>query len=424
MTFATKVQSLVGAHSGIYDPAIDWTISKIYETSGSYISRYGVLTGLEEAFADQVALGISATTPLGLTTSSNIVTTGPGAAFNGGIQTIDASTLTRISNGAFSGVNYGLGSYASVLVGSQEYNITCGNGAPLGGTHSIIICQDTAQIYYDGWPAGNNGGTLCAGPPGLNTVYLATAPTASGNIPQTVTIQAYLCGASPSKSTVIVVSPTDIDAGWTEIYFGGFCLDKTDNNLLVFFSGQTGATTLSYLTKIDVGGSISWTHAVTNNGSNPAGSHGVMANSSITHSQYGYVCTAGTPTITIVDTTDGSTISTQTTGLNGLTMPGPTGCYNDTLGCIVSYMSNMYVDADSATLLNTTPSSFSGYGVLYITEGYSPPSTSRRFLAQSRPIRRGPHRTSAIVPITDDARITESGDIRITMEADIRIVLP
>ncbi len=53
-----------------------------------------------------------------------------------------------------------------------------------------------------------------------------------------------------------------------------------------------------------------------------------------------------------------------------------------------------------------------------------PSSGARRFLAQSRPVRRGPHRTAAIVPITDNARITESGDIRITMEADIRIVLP
>ncbi len=424
MTFATKIQSLVGAHSGTYDPAIDWTISKIYETSGTYITRYGVLTGLEEAFADQTALGMAASDPLGLTSGANLVTSGPGAAFNGGIQTIDASSLTRISNGAFSGVHYGGGSYASVLVGSQEYNMASGTGAPVGGTHSVMICQDTTQIYADNWPVGAATGMLCAGPSGSDTIYLATGRTASAGLPPAV-LTSYLCGASPTKATIGTYLGSDIDAGWTEIYFGGICLDQTDNNILAFFSGQTGAVPLSYLVKLDaVTGTILWQHTITNNGTTRAGSFGVMSQSSITHSQYGYVCTSGTPTITIVDTTDGSTLSTQTTGLHGFLSPAPAGCYNDTLGCVVSIMSNTYIDADSATLLNSTPSNFSGYGALYIAEGFHPPSTSRRFLAQSRPIRRGPHRTAAVVPITDDARITENGDIRITMEADIRIVLP
>ncbi len=69
------------------------------------------------------------------------------------------------------------------------------------------------------------------------------------------------------------------------------------------------------------------------------------------------------------------------------------------------------------------------YSNLYLVSadipGPTPTSTPRRFLAQSRPVRRGQNRSgTAVVPVTDDARITQSGDIRITMEADIRVILP
>ncbi len=374
MTFGTQIQSLTGAHSGIYGPAINWADNAVFENSGSYLTRYGLLSGLEEASNTLASLGSSATYPNGMGPDGTLILNGPGAAYVNGIQTIDPTTLTRIAAGAYSpAVTYGGGDITGVLVGSQLYSIDCGTGGPVAGTHKIIISQDATVVYTDAWPTGSNGGTLCAGPSGSNTVYLATAPTSSADSPQQVDIQAYICGISISKSTIVTLDPTDIDAGWTEIYFGGFCLDQTDNNLLAFFSGQSGASPLSKLVKIDATtGDVLWTHTITNNGSNPAGGSGVMKNSSITNGQYGYVCTAGTPTITIVDTSDGSTISTQTTGLHGLTMVSASGCYNDTLGCIVGVFGYTYADADSPARLNSTPSSFSGYGALYIAPGVSP----------------------------------------------------
>ncbi len=387
MTFATKIQSLVGAHSGIYGPAINWGANQIFENSGSYLTRYGVLSGLEEAFNDSTTLQFSATYPNGIAPDGTLILNGPGAPFNGGIQTVDPTTLARISSGAYSGVTYGGGDITGVLVGSQVYSVDCGPGGGVGGTHKTIISQGTTQVYTDNWYGGAAGAMLCAGPYGADLVYAATFSTQSTDSPQQVQLKSYHLGAVITPTTIATYVPTDLDAGWTQIYFGGFCLDQTDGNLLAFFSGQSGATPLSRFVKINsTTGAIVWNNAVANNGAFPAGGFGPMKNSSITHSRYGYVCTAGTPTIYIINTADGSTVSTQTTGLNGLTLVAAEGCYNDTRGCIVSNMSNTYVDADSATLLNSTPASFSGYGVLYIAEPFSTPQ-SRRFLAMLGPIR-------------------------------------
>ncbi len=388
MPFTTKIQSLVGAHSGIYGPAIDWTNNLFFEPGGSYLTRYGLITGLEEAFADQAALGMPATYSLALTSDGSIIGAGPGAAFNGGIQTIDPATLTSTSAHAFTGGHYA-SHFAGVLVGSQQYCIGNGPGGAIGGTKAIIICQDTTQIYADSWPAYSTSGSdftgnLCAGKQGANTVYMFISPNPGGVTPQKVGIYEYTCSGSPSKRTLVEFIPADIDAAWTEIYFGGACIDQTDGNLLMFLSGQSGATTINYLLKVSVtDGSIVWQSAAVGT---TARNLGAMQESSITHSRFGYVATDATPTIVIVNTTDGSTVSTQTTGLNGLNLVLDNGAYNDTAGCIVSWFGYNYTDADSPIQLNSTPSSFNGYGVLYIAAPYSVPS-ARRFLAVMGPIR-------------------------------------
>ncbi len=388
MPFTTKIQSLVGAHSGIYGPSIDWANNRVFEPGGSWLSRYGLLTGLEEAFADQAALGWAATYTGALTADGNIIGPGPGAPFNGGIQIIDQTTLTRISGAAFSGGHF-CNSYAGVLVGSQQYCIGTGPGGAVGGTKATVICQDVTQIYADSWPAYSLSGadfnaSLCAGKDGANTVYLFISPNPGSVTPQKVGIYEYLCGASPSKRTLVEFIPTDIDAGWTEIHFGGACIDQADGNLLIFLAGQFGAATINYLLKISVtDGSTIWQSAAVGT---TARNIGAMSNSSIVHNQFGYVSTDATPTIVIVNTVNGSTISTQTTGLHGLNLVLDNGAYNDTLGCVVSWFDYNYLDTDSPIQLNSTPSSFNGYGVLYVAAPFSVPSP-RRFLAVSGPIR-------------------------------------
>ncbi len=428
MTFATKIQSLTGAHSGIYGPSVNWGTNQVTETNGSNISQYGFLTGLEIIYADQVALSWSATYGSALGADGTIIGPGPGAAFNGGIQTLDPAALTRTANAAFSGGHY-CSSFAGVLVGSQQYCIGTGPGGAIGGTKATVICQDVTQIYADSWPAFSTAGSdfgasLCAGKQGNNTVYLTLSPTGGGVIPQKVGFVEYLCGAVPSMRTLVEYIPTDIDAAWTQISFGGCCIDQTDGNLLVFLAGQSGATTRNYLLKVSVtDGSTIWQAAAA--GTNARVSY-AMQNSSILHSRFGYVAPE-VPLITLVNTTNGSTVSTQSTGIHGVALVTKSEAYNDTLGCTFGWYDFTYIDADSPTRLNTTAASFNGLGALYIADAFTPPpsSTSRRFLAQSRPT--DPRVTFGqvpIVPVTDDARITESGDIRITMEADIRVILP
>ncbi len=397
MPFGTTIQSLTGAHSGTYGPAVDWLNNKVYETSGAYISRYGLVSGLEEANADQAALGIPATYPLALGQDGNLITEGPGAPFNGGIQTIDPSTLASISGGAFSGVSYGGGDFAGVQVGGDQWCVAVGPGGGIGGTHKILICEGVTQVYSEGWPAGTNVATLCPGPSGSAKVYMCVGAFSSGDTQQ-ITLNSYECNLGPviNKDTIVVLDPTDIDAAWTEIYPCGFCLDQTDDNLIMFVAGQSGATTLNYLIKIDVSdGSILWQHTVLGAGSSRAGGFRTTSRSSITQGQFGYVCTASSAKIVIVDTSDGSTISTQTTGINGFSCSTGNGFYNDTLGAFVGIFSYNYIDADSPARLNSTPSTFNGYGVLYIAPGVAPgpgpgdvgDAGSRRWMAAIRPRR-------------------------------------
>ncbi len=427
MTFATKLQSLIGAHSGTFGPAVDWDTAKIYEV-GSYVARYGILSGLEEAFVTIGSLGIPATYPLALGQDGNLVSAGPGAPFNGGIQTIDPATLTSISAAPFSGVSYGGGDFAGILVGGDPWCVAVGPGGGIGGTHKILICEGVNQVYSDGFPAGTNVATLCPAMPGTNKVYMCVGAFGSGDTQQ-ITLNSYECNLGPiiNKDTIAVIDPTDIDAGWSELYPHGFCLDETDENLILFVGGQSGATPLNYMIKVDVStGSILWKHVILGAGATYAGGGVVTSRSSIKHSRFGYVCTAGTQIIVIVDTTDGSTVSTQTSGLDGFSSPSGYGCYNDTIGGFLGVFSFSFVGADSPEKLNSTPDVWTdGFGILYIADRFAPDTTVRRFLSQSRPVRHGQNRSgAAVVPVTDDARITQSGDIRITMEADIRVILP
>ncbi len=412
MTFATKIQSLTGANSGVYGPSVSWAENYVIETNGSKVTRYGLLTGLEELAENQTW---TATFGTGLTSDGSIMAPN--------IQILDKDTLLTVSTGVLS--DFG-SMFAGVMVGSQQYCVANGPGGAIGGTHTIMICEDVTQVFSEQWPAYAASGSshsayLCAGKQGNSTVYLCVTPNVSGSL-QKVTIVEYICAPIPTKRTLVEYVPTDVDAGWTEVYFGGACIDQTDGNLLMFLAGQSGATTRNYLLKVSVtDGSTVWQVAAAGTSARVPY---VMQCSSILHQRFGYVSTDGPATITIVDTTDGSTVSTQTTGLDGVALVQVSEAYNDTLGCTFGWYFFTDMGADSPEQLNSTPSSFDGLGVLYVAERFAPATTSRRFLAQSRPVRRGPHRTSAIVPITDDARITESGDIRITMEADIRIVLP
>lgn len=421
MPFRPAIQSLTGAHSGIYDGTIDWAQNRVFETSGSWITRYGLLSGLEELAVGQVALGIPATYGLALNSAGDVITAGPGAAFNGGIQTLSQTTLTSTSAHAFSGGTYG-SSFAAVLVGSQKYSVACGPGGAVGGTHNIMICQDTTQVFSEAWPAyatsgSNHNGALCAGKNGTNKVYLINSPN-SGGVTQKVAFTEYTCAASPTKRTLVEFVPADIDAAWTEIYFGGACIDQTDGNLLVFLGGQSGATTRNYLLKVAVSdGSVIWKSAAAGTSIR---SPGLMSRSSITQSQFGYVSTDAPPRITIVNTVTGSTISTQTTGLHGLTLVIAGEAYNDTLGCTVGWYSYNYIDTDSPSRLNSTPVNFDGYGVLYIAgrsvtgddaDGWFAVMRALDPLAIGAPL---PSPATRITTEDGDEEITEAGDNLIT----------
>ncbi len=425
MTFGTKIQSLTGANSGIYGPSVAWANSVVFETNGTDISRYGLISGLEELAVSQVDW--PATYGSALAANGDIIGPGPGVPFNGGIQTLDPATLTRIATAPFFGVHY-CSTFAGVLVGSQQYCVGTGPGGAIGGTKATVICQGVTQVYADGWPVYAQPGSdysasLCSGKPGNNTVYLSISPNNPAAGTQKVSLIEYICGLVINKRTLVEYIPTDIDAAWTEIYFGGACIDQTDGNLLVFLAGQSGATTRNYLLKVSVtDGSTVWQVAGVGTTARTAG---MMRDSNIAHQRFGYVCTDTPKTITIINTVDGSTVTTQTAGLDGVALVVPSEAYSDTLGCTVSWYNFSDMGADSPARLNSTGASFDGLGVLYIAEAFVPPVTvtQRRFLAQSRPVRHGSG-APAIVPITDDARITESGDIRITMEADIRVILP
>lgn len=385
MTFQTSIQSLNGPHTpsgfGITSCGVDWSRNRVFiGTSSSFISRVGLITGIEEIYR---ATASNEFPPVGVDANGNIYRAGPNTLSAGGIQQINGETLTAIATGAYPPPAFGGGGFALVAAATGNFALDLGPATIITSQTRTTVSKDAVFLDTDLWANGASAFT-CAGEPLSNKGFYIESPPSAGT--QELTLHYVLCGVSLSFVTVGTVAATAIDATWTNIRCNGICCDQTDGNMVVIVYTGDSVTNQLYLAKISsTDASVMWTVALPNFGpATPPG--GVQFGQSRIRNQRISILTSGNGMmiprrVTTVNTADGSSTS-FTAGLAGLAPFGPQ-CYDDTIGGIVGLFS--YVQqAGSPIPLNSTPSSYIGWQVLYVAPAFGP---GRRFLSESGPIR-------------------------------------
>jgi hypothetical protein len=397
MTFKPSIQSLTGTHTSSADSdqcAVDWTRDHAFiigqHSGGHYVSRFGLLTGTEEA-AQALATygaGILLETPLGIDANGNLYMVQPTGNYGGVVQ-IDGSDLTKIlqwgTESTFSNLPNGIpqsGAFVNVPNGNVQFMLAAG----IGGNSSFLDKMSVLNgptfagrvFSWDGTAA-----SMCAGAPGSHLGYLIAAPESSV-FTQKLVFYSILCAglglwsaadwptqnSELTVTTIATILPTDIDAGWTQIYAGGMCVDQTDGHIVVSVAGQVGASQGVYFVKLNsTTGAIMWKCAM------PGGIGRKMAPfSQIKHQKFCVFVWGGISDpnqVVTVNTADGSSTS-YSTGLAGLELLGGQA-FNDTTGQLVMYGQFTDEGSTSPTKLNSTPSSFTGWMVLYVIEAFAPP---------------------------------------------------
>ncbi len=411
MTFPTSIQSLVGTHVAVPGQIVpDWprNTAFIYGsiTGTFYLSSVGILTGLEQAFINTASYttpgSVTGAAPICVDSSGNPYTTwfsGRG----GGLIKSDKTTLAQLATGG------GAGSPPDgwFLVGGSLSNI------PVSGTDFFVALQEGSGgsiirgvVAYNGvtfagryeiYGTGNDVATCCAGKTGSNLAFVVAAPHA-GTDPQTMFVykMSFTPGGTwtiadwPTQNSLVTFAtlatlvPIDIDAGWTEIFQWGICVDQTDGNPMVWC--YTSNTVAGYIVKLDQStGAIIWKCPV------PA-----LHFSASSNQQFGFsrvnnqtlcIITASPTTITTINTSDGSSTS-YTSNLAGFTIVYGQQCFDSASGGII-LRTTFSATTGSPTLLNSTASSFTAWAMLYVAPVPPAPTNPRRFLSESGPIRLG-----------------------------------
>lgn len=245
-------------------------------------------------------------------------------------------------------------SMAWLAVGGKSYIV----GGSLTGSKVWVIETDDGNIGYGGSNFSISGtAQICTGPetPTLATAYWTTYAN-TGTAPQfgKTTIDNDGNVVNTQLATYIA---TQFDAGWTQINsFLGPAYDSTDGDVLVLAGGGVDATSTWYLVKLDVAdGSIIWK-------TGPLSDEFEIDGHALTQSRiqaglfFMYLSTgAFSATIYAFKTSDGSSTTTNYTGLAGINFPQS----DDFAGCLIG---NASWDSGegSIDLLNGTPSTGSG----------------------------------------------------------------
>jgi hypothetical protein len=372
MTFTPSIQSLVGAHSGGGSIAVDWSRSVAFELSNTNLSRYGLLTGLEENYAPLSGLGGVGTNAvsahIGLTASGNIFLSASNSLYAGAAMHVNGTSLAMSNFIPYPAPNFGQGGMVGVTKNGAQYVVDKGVGNNIIGVLNRIN-EASTTAWLDDQDFTGVGGYCCAGPVGTGIAYVVS----SGSV--YVTLSKITFNGLGGATNVVVgnIDSADIDPGYGINYgINGICLDKTDNKIIACMHGSGGAHN-GYLVKLDpTTAAVEWATPLPNtDGGGVVSSGNLFSQSDISNQRVAFY--SGSPaTVTIYDTSDGSVDDTYTSGLAGLSnIDGQ--CYNDTLGGIVLGC-NFSDGAGSPTLLNSTPSSWSdGFAVLYVAAPIVPP---------------------------------------------------
>jgi hypothetical protein len=372
MTFITKIQSLAGAHvSGGFQCGVDWGRKRVFIGSSSYIARVGLITGTEEIYAvnndyGHTVGGQGSFPPVGLDSQGNIYRKSCNSVYFGAITKISGETLDEVATGDYDGSLFGGAGFANVNTSFGQYCVDVGPGGSFAALSNTIVSKETVHIDNQLWSYAGQS-FVCAGKAGSNKAFVLGGPSGSSDT-QVMTFSSVLLSVLGSTYTDIqTFVPTDIDPAFTGIFPLGLCVDQTDGHLLVLVSGQVALPDdeQCYLMKLNSSsGAIMWQSQLAGGGAIFFGSQ-QFAQSRIRNQRLGII-TPSPMRVTIFDTSDGSEITSFTDGLAGIPSAG-FQAYDDTLGAIVGYF-DFTETTGSPLRLNSTPSSYTGWFVLYVDD--------------------------------------------------------
>jgi hypothetical protein len=393
MTFGTKIRTYDGAHAthdnGSVNCGVDWGRGKVWigGTNGgvNYLTRYGITSGIEETFAAsssiQSGMGFGS---VGLDSDSDLYGSGPNVLTHGGVTKIDGASLTAVASWLYGSADFGGSNTVTLKIGGTQYILDTNIGNTIINENNTSLSGGTAYIASFGWPNGNARSCICAGKAGTNYSYLLTSP-GDGISTQICNLQKINMPAG-TASLIATIVPTDIDASYTELYFDGLCLDQTDGHLIAACVG-VGGSNKNYIIKLhNTTGAIIWSRLLPTTSRDTIGG-AQWSQSRITNSQLAVLTSTPARAITVIDTTDGSIISTQTAGLAGLTFWGQQA-YDSNSGAIIG-MFDLNSAAGGPALLGSSTYGFRGWGALYVTAhvGPNPGNGNRRWVAAIRSVK-------------------------------------
>lgn len=389
MTFSPSLQSISGAHttaSSLNNQcAVDWVNNRAYINGyhgSGYLTSNDLLAGTEIAYALVSAYSVPSGSPnqfnpTGIDANGDVY-----IAWNnsngGGLIQIDGTTLAEITNGGAdalppNGFFLQGGYIVNVPVGTTQFMLCAESGITGFFQHFEVFNGVTFAGRYQSYTgdkafvcpgkSGSATGFVVSSLSGGSHVYLKSISFATGG--------GWVIGNWPTQNSsiavtdVVTIVPTDIDMAWSTIVQDGICVDQTDGHPIVIMTGDAGSTR-TYAVKLNkTTGAIVWQRGLATGVT--AGAQ--LAFSNISHQRLALLHNGS---VQIINTSDG-TSTTSSSGLAGVSCTSQ--CYNDTLGAIL-FAGDYSKTTGSPTQLNSTPNSFSGWGMLYVAAPFSPPLTA------------------------------------------------
>lgn len=387
MTFGTSIQTYDGIHATHdntkFQVGVDWANERLWMasviTGTGYIARYGVISGAEQADATQTSILSGITPPaIGWDSDGNIYSSGPNALNNGSLTKIDGTALTFIANNAYDTPIFGGNNIVTLKYSGDQYILDTNTGNDIINLNNSFLTKNSISWLGLGW-LGCARSSITMGAPGSHYGYLLNSPGGGPPDSPDCFIQKINLPAA-TVSTLATLVPPDFDASWTESYFGGVCTDQADGNIIANVFG-VGGSVRNYLVKFNVStGAQIWKTALSTTGPEQFGSQ--WSQSRLLHGKLAIIQETPTPTIVVIDTTNGSIISTQTSGLGGITVESGQ-CFDDTLGAIISFF-DWSGGGGGPSPLNGSTAPFFGWAALYVTEAFSPVLATNTHATQLR----------------------------------------
>lgn len=377
MTFSTAIQTYDGAHAthdtGSLNTATDWQNGRVWfqgPFDSAYITRYGITSGIEQAWTAKGSGGLSGlAAATGWDSDGNIYASGPNSFTAGSLTKIDGTALTFIANTVYP-AHFGGANILALKVGGTQYILDQDVGGSIGGLANTQLTAGTTFSASYGWSAAD-GAHMCMGKVGTPYGYLFSA---SGSETCTLSQLNLPLGTASVLKTYV---PTDFGSTWTGIYIYGMCLDQTDGNPIIYVGDGDSTGVGTFLAKLNnTTGAIIW---MTNAPWCRGGPGYQFSQSRILYQRLALL--SDTPRqITVYNTSDGSIVGTpQTTGIAGITVPTKQA-FDDTSGAIMCFLDwdGTGPSGGGPSSLNGSTGPFTGWAAIYVTTGGSGASHSRR----------------------------------------------